>query len=81
MEPSSNYGKLCNCAYTTSTGTPIKLSVAALLKVIGNLPKIPRILVMDLQLKEASILPDNTIIISTDIAEALEDAFREKDNG
>lgn len=65
-----------NCTYATSSGIQAKISINALFKIMEDIPKSPRILTMDLQLKEASILPDNTIIISSDIARAIEEALK-----
>jgi len=73
-----NFDKLCNCAYTTNSGEPIKVSIAALVKLMKDIPKTPRILTMPIQLKEATVLRDNTILISSDIAEALEEAIKDK---
>lgn len=67
----------CNCTYTTNGEEQAKISIAALFELMKNIPKSPRILTMDIQLKEASILPDNTIVISSDIANALEQALKD----
>ena len=73
-----NFDKLCNCAYTINNGEQIKVSLAALAKIMKDIPKMPRILTMPIQLKELGVLRDNTILISSDIAEALEEAINDK---
>lgn len=65
-----------NCTYSTSSGAQVKIPINALFEFMDNIPKSPRILTMDIQIKEASILPDNTIIISSDIAKAIEEALK-----
>lgn len=72
----SNYGS-CNMAFTSSNGTQAKLDLSTLLKVMGSIPKRPRIFTMDIKLLEHSLLDGNTILISSDIAKALEEAMGE----
>ena len=66
-----------NCTYTTNGGKQAKLSLNVLLKIMEDIPKTPRILTMPIQMKKLNILPDNTILISNDIAEAIEEALKD----
>ena len=68
-----------NCTYTTSSGNKVKMSIDALMKIMEDIPEKPRILTMPIQILKHKILPPNTIFISSDIAEALEQALEEKD--
>ena len=66
-----------NCDYTTFGGKQVKFSINALFKIMEDIPKTPRILTMPIQMKKLNILPDNTILISNDIAEAIEEALKD----
>lgn len=65
----------CNCAYTTTGGQNIQVSLAALIKLMSDIPELPRVFMMDIKLVSHSILPKNTIFISSDIAGAIEEAL------
>ena len=45
------------------------------MKLISELPKTPRILVMSITVKLSGLLSENTIVISQDVADALEEAM------
>lgn len=51
------------------------MSLAALTKLMSDIPEEPRIFKMDIKLVSSSRLPKNTIYISSDIAEAIEEAL------
>lgn len=70
------FGESYNCAYTTTTGEKVQVSIPALIKLMEDIPEPPRILTMDISLVTHRFLPPNTILISTDIAEALEEALK-----
>lgn len=75
------FDSLCNCAYTSTSGVKVQMDIAALLKLMESIPEIPRIFKMDIVLKPSPFLPKNTIVISEDIANALEEALKEPTNG
>lgn len=66
----------CNCAYTTSGGRNTQVDIATLFKVMNNIPETPRIFTMGPKLVINRVLPVNTIFLSPDVAEALEEAMR-----
>jgi len=70
-----NFDNLCRGTYTTSNGTNTKVSIAALIEVMKQIPEPPKIFSMDFRLFANNLLPKNTIIMSKDIAEALEEAM------
>ncbi|MHC4133343.1 MAG: hypothetical protein ACYSR3_15375 [Planctomycetota bacterium] len=65
----------CNCAYTTTSGSNVNVSLAALAKLMSDIPELPRIYKMDLKLVDNHYLPPNTILISSDIAKAIEEVI------
>lgn len=67
-----------NVTHTTSSGADIKTSLPALLELMKTIPEKPRILTMDIKTMLGRILPKNTIMLSPDVAEALEQAFEDK---
>ena len=76
-----NFDSMCNCSYTSATtGIQAKVDIAALIKLMEKIPEIPQIFTMDIKLIKNSILPKNTIFISSDIAEALDEALEGEDN-
>ena len=73
-----HYDSMCNCSYqvgTTAGGQNVKLSLAALMEVMKSMPEMPRIFVIDIKLVKSSVLSGNTIILSKDVADALEEAI------
>jgi len=66
----------CNCTYTTSGDKDIKMSIPALLELMNSIPAKPKILTVGIKVKLHTWLPDNTIFISKDIADALEQALK-----
>ncbi len=64
-----------NCTYTTSTGSDIKTSLPVLMEIMKSIPEKPTILTMSIEFTEAAMLPPNTILLSSDIANALEQAM------
>ena len=76
--PSGMFGSFCNCTYTfKETGKQVKISIAALMKVMEKIPDPPQIFTMDIELVKSSFLLGNTIILSKGVAEALEEAMKE----
>jgi len=73
-----NLDSQCCGTYTTSNGTNTKISIAALIETMKQIPEPPKIFSMDFQLFANNLLPKNTIIMSKDIAEALEEAMKEE---
>jgi len=74
-----NFDFACNCSYqagTTAGGTNVKVSLAALMEVMKSIPEPPRILVMDIKMVKSSVLSGNTILLSKDVADALEEALK-----
>jgi hypothetical protein len=63
--------------YTTSTGKGIDLSLEALMKIMADLPDPPVMLRVDI--KACQILPKNTILISSDIADVLDGVIEKTD--
>ena len=68
---------LCNGTYTTSNGTNIKIPITALMEIMKQIPEPPKILSMNFQLFANNFLSKNTIIMSKDIADALEEVLKE----
>ncbi len=66
-----------NCTYTADDGRGVKTSIPVLLELMKTIPEKPRILTMDIKVSRGQILPPNTMVISKDIAEALEQALKE----
>jgi hypothetical protein len=73
----NNFDHLCNGTYTTNAGDNVKVDIAALLKLMEKIPSPPRLYSMDFKLFASNFLPENTIIMSKDIAEALEEAIKQ----
>ena len=67
-----------NCTYTSAGGKTAKFSINTLLELQASLPKPPKIMVMKTNVFQNKMLPDNWIMISPSIAEALEEAMKEK---
>ena len=65
----------CNCTYTTSSGSDIKTSIPALMELMESIPTPPTIMTMSIEFRKAAMLPPNTILLSSDIADALEEAI------
>lgn len=66
----------CNCSYTTSSGQNVNVSIAALMEIMKQIPESPKIFSMDISLFTNNLLPKNTIILSKDVADALEEAMK-----
>ena len=82
-QPKREFGKLfamsdCNCTYTATSGKNIKVSIAALVEVMKNIPAKPQIFTMGIKFVVNGYLPKNTIFLSKDVADALEQALQEK---
>lgn len=74
-----NFDSRCNCSYTSgTTGVQAKVSIAALMKLMKDIPETPRILTMEIKLIPSSVLSGNTIILSKDVADALEEALNKE---
>ena len=57
------------------------MNISALLKLMDSLPDAPKIYRMNVTLSASKYLPENSIIMSADVADALEEAIRTgKDN-
>lgn len=80
MGKSKEFNTDCNCTYTMLDGTNINISIAALLNLIKNIPTPPRIYRMDIKLFKSFLLPENSIIMSESVADALIEALK-KNNG
>ena len=66
-----------NCTYTTSNGANTQVSLDAVMKVAADLPIVPKIMTMDISMMRNSLLPDNWIMLSDTVADALEKAMKE----
>ena len=64
------------CTYTSANKERVALSIDVLLKMMKDLPKLPRIYSMSIKMFPNSLLGDNTILVSKDIADAFEEAIR-----
>ena len=73
------YLDTCNCTFTTSGGENVGVSISALMKIITELPEVPKLFSLNIKLFRNSILPENFIILSDTVANALEEAIRNKD--
>jgi hypothetical protein len=67
---------LCNCSYTSTSAGDVKVDIAALIKIMQDIPEVPRVYKMDIDLKPSPFLLKNTIVISSDIADAIEEAIQ-----
>jgi len=70
------YDKLCNCTYTGTGGQKVKMDIAVLFKLLGDMLETPQLFTMDIDLRTNNYLSKNTIIMSSDVAEALEEALK-----
>jgi len=71
------FGNIKNCTYTGPSGANAKLSIETLVKIIRSIPKPPKAYSMDFKiLKMGCSIPENTIIVSHDIAKIIEEAFK-----
>ena len=59
-----DFDSLCNCTYTTTSGKNVKVDIAALFKLMENIPEVPKIYRMDISLFVGPCLPKNSIIMS-----------------
>ena len=66
----------CNCAYTTGNDKRVAISVTALLKIINELPEPPKLFTIPIEIVKSPLLPENYIILSSSVAEALEQALK-----
>ena len=65
-----------NCTYTNTEGEEMQLGVDGLLKIMEAIPKPPKILTMNLEVVTHSLVKGNTILISEDIADALDELMK-----
>ena len=65
----------CNCTYATSGGEKVGVSISALMKVIVEMPETPKLFTMPIEIIKSDILPKNYIVLSKDVANALEQAM------
>jgi len=72
----NNFDKLCNGTYTTKTGETTHIDIAALMKVVSEIPKMPKIFTMKIDIRRQPYLPENFILLSDSVADALEEAMR-----
>jgi hypothetical protein len=78
FEPGPNFwNQNCNLSYSTTAGDNVKLTLEALLDTIEKLPTIPKIFVMPIDVIRSNMLPDNFMLVSKSVADALEAAFKE----
>jgi len=68
----------CNCAYTTSGGDKAGVSISALIKLMTELPEAPKLFTMPIEIFRHKLLPENYIILSNDVADALEEAMKKQ---
>lgn len=68
----------CNCTYTTTANADIKMSIDALMALIEEIPERPKIFRMNINVISNDILPKNYIMLSKDVADALEEAMKRK---
>ena len=68
----------CNCTYTTTANTNVKMSTEALMELFEQLPERPKIFMMDIKIMTSDALPENWIMLSKSVAEALEEVMRRK---
>jgi len=66
----------CTGTYTANNGDNVKVSLVALVELMKSIPEPPRIFRMDFKLLGNNLLPPNTIMMSADIADALEEALK-----
>lgn len=64
-----------NCTYTMADGKEKKTSLAEVVEIMSTIKEQPKIFVMDIQIERSNILTGNTIILSKDVADALEEAM------
>ena len=67
----------CNCTYTSKSAEQSKVSIAALTKIMSEMPEIPKIFTMPIEISRSPLLPKNYIVISNSVADALEQAINE----
>ena len=65
----------CNCTYTASDGKKYGVSISALTKLISETPKTPKLFTMPIEIIKSQYLPENYIVLSNSVAEALEQAL------
>jgi hypothetical protein len=65
----------CNCTYTTSDGKHVGVSISALMKIICEIPETPKLFTMPIEIIRSDIMPKNYILLSNDVADALEKAM------
>lgn len=75
--PTDFWNQRYNCSYTTATGQTVKLTLEVLLDTISKLPKVPKIITMPIEVIRSGFLPENYMIVSKGVADALEEAFKE----
>ena len=67
----------CNCAYTTSKGEKVGVSISALTKLMTELPEVPKLFTMPIEIFRHPLLPKNYIMLSNTVADAFEKAIEE----
>jgi hypothetical protein len=65
-----------NCSYESNTCDNTRFSLDTLMRVIKELPEMPTILTMPIQVIKNPHLPKNYIILSEDVGKALEQALK-----
>ena len=65
----------CNCTYSASSGENYRVSVSALIKVLSEIPETPKLFTMPIEIIRSPLLPENYIILSNKVADALEKAL------
>lgn len=68
-----------NCTYTTGAGVDKKTSLAEIVEIMSTIKEPPKIFVMDMKAMRSEVLTGNTIILGTDVADALEAAMGDND--
>jgi hypothetical protein len=63
--------------YTSANNKDVDFSLEALLEIAAKLPKPPECLVFNI--KEFKLLPENTLFVSSDLAEKLERIIKESE--
>ena len=66
----------CNCTYTNSDKKQCKVSIEALLKLMDSIPERPKIYTMQIELIRMDLMPENWIILSKSVADALDEAMK-----
>ena len=53
-----------------------KVSISALMNLITEMPETPRLFTMPIEIIKSSVLPENYILVSSSVADALDEAMK-----